>query len=1453
MESNIDKKEETPQNGYVIQLYQYARRYRYNYNGSIKYFNYLNKLNNLNNALEYSSSYIVFGDFDLLEILPVDSFRKYHDVSKLAKEYLGRRQSVLLYCINPNEVPYNIQYEFEKKRWIEVKQSSIQKRFFCLSLLSITNEVRSRADISVLLPQIRNKILEIVRKLNEGLDEREKLTCEVYGALNATEIGIVWLCNQYVDVLLIIDYLKHMKFYCDSGNSESISLFLASNTTIATKLEEDFNKIIGVQKGTLLSLDEVKGTASVQISFHDKLEERENVEQLINDIISNTPSHEIFYSSGEYDLVIQIPASNALKKLQKNQVLNNFKRTKEGQIEEELRPILKNNIQLMMNKICNNENLERALKESCFVLEYNSSGSDLPHLKEFKYESWKELLNFTLPEVKEKYKYNDENFPPRKNNYEYYMNIRKDMYKMILPSAGLIDILDLMYADYLSTIANAYNETWVADFHFQFKAVLHAISLWLKYQKESNSQNERETDEQWKMFRDLTNAFKQQVYHLSQSSRMVLEIPRCHFRMTGQYDLLIHTYYGFAKIIIETIYLIQEKEHQSELVPLITVNTVPQVNSELYFEYGNNDELRAINLNIPASIIFDPQRGLRYLSHELFHYAAPQSREKRNYFMGCFAISESFKMQFIHIFNQMMYISIDGTVDEELKKFLVMDVDNSGLSQLARYLFFTNYTIENDVLIQEDYWLNKEIIYFIQQNTKKWSYLVGSSEDSICAEYQRKLLMFCQGEVSNELFKELCEHLMKCVYRKIINIFYKLQIKKLYENISRITRLKEWLPLEVFRKLFDRFQYCIINKEYRELQFSGLRADYADDENIGRKWHASWDAVREACSDIGMVSLTSMGLDDYLLFCIQAWKDYNCNKLDVSKLENQQWLRCALVFEYFLNNEDSDWKEKERFKHSFVKKYQCFYASKKDLKAGSFHTQENMALEWWKYFQCKHDEYFVIDNGFNFLTYYTPVFAEVLADFDIKKKIKILTNNPYRDRLSMICNNIKEHVYAKYDLLLESYFFNNIDNYYDQRFWHDLYVAQYFQVQKTFQELAALNEEVQEKHLETNSWIPEMSWIPKTQKQESTVISIEPTWEIHVRSLEELLFYLQVCEEKIQKGNKKEPVWFRGQSNESFKLIPSIMRYYDFKKKDEYRSLREYQQYEFEEFKHYADGMPEIPSGVRFTLSDYIALMQHYSVATTLLDWSENAFSALYFALENYFEEKGSLNNVSLYLLDPKGYNCLCRKKSKKELDNIKKELNETKKERALSQYEKFAWWIIKHIPNPKKWIGSIIPNLSTKPNAEQFASYLLGDIKFDHQFEEWSKSLNDPNHKKHYECFRNKVFDLYPPLAVRTSRLNTRIRMQSGCFVAFNLYTQPNVSEYGEGINNHAFDYISLEEIQKQILHDIPIEKKSESVFLYKITIDVCCCETIMGWLRGMGINRSSVYPELEQLKNRI
>ena len=83
--SKVSKK-----SGYVIQLYQYAHRYIYNNDGFLQFFNKTvdRRKEHQKDPYTLKSDFLVMGDFDLMQIIPIDSFRKYQDIPDLAKEWL---------------------------------------------------------------------------------------------------------------------------------------------------------------------------------------------------------------------------------------------------------------------------------------------------------------------------------------------------------------------------------------------------------------------------------------------------------------------------------------------------------------------------------------------------------------------------------------------------------------------------------------------------------------------------------------------------------------------------------------------------------------------------------------------------------------------------------------------------------------------------------------------------------------------------------------------------------------------------------------------------------------------------------------------------------------------------------------------------------------------------------------------------------------------------------------------------------------------------------------------------------------------------------------------------------------------------------------------------------------------------------------------------------------------
>lgn len=120
--------------------------------------------------------------------------------------------------------------------------------------------------------------------------------------------------------------------------------------------------------------------------------------------------------------------------------------------------------------------------------------------------------------------------------------------------------------------------------------------------------------------------------------------------------------------------------------------------------------------------------------------------------------------------------------------------------------------------------------------------------------------------------------------------------------------------------------------------------------------------------------------------------------------------------------------------------------------------------------------------------------------------------------------------------------------------------------------------------------------------------------------------------EVIEEFQSKSAIsWYRGCRNKAHALKPALYRHAARTKRDEIAAL------EIELTTRFVQrSLPFLDRSLTDEW-DKLFLMQHYGVPTRLLDWTENPFVSIYFALVSASEPKAT--DASLWMCDPVAWN----------------------------------------------------------------------------------------------------------------------------------------------------------------------------------------------------------------------
>ncbi len=1284
--------------------------------------------------------FVSFGEFDRIGFEEVHQFSRFRDLSENTKSWIGDRQIHLIYSICEKDYPDEIYIrdgEFYERNENEAVLSN--RLFIGLTILQFKySQKENSKDMEKFLLKCKNDILDI----KENVDVK----CAVFGTLGSFGLTIIWLADQYTDILNMVTKIKYKN-----------PIFLSAYTIFAQnhKNGTDWEKKVSA----------IKGNAILRLTLKNGV--NDEIIDKLNDWKEQKAG--IYHSAGEHDVIIRMKSSKVFTAFDKMEDLyydsDFFKKH-----------VLQSNVQF-----CEALSLSSQLEKSA------ESDTDIPGNGSRICKEHEELLLIQ----------------------DMYKQLRLIFADLFPSTVGMVDTLDLLYGDYISKISTASNEMWADDFSHQFLEVLRCLKKFIgKFQK-----IEMPREVALKIIDDLLGDFEWQISHIAQSNNLTLGTPVCQFRYSAQNNLTLYAYFGIIKKVLGYVYRAQEISMQDEIVPLIVADIVPIIQSMLYYDYEGSNELdsKIVTINLPMVSLYNPVCYYPFLYHEIFHYVVPNDRYARNRVFGHLMSVELLYAFFVTILrNRMNYSSLDAQIADDFANTILLKYIYADC--LENYDDFIGRTVEK---LDEKEWTCDEIEKIVltadkfeQKMLLKWVQWFGE-EKSILTE--------------NPVYLCICS-----IYRqkkKISDEIDRWEEKNSDNERAQMIKDAMMRLIEEFGGIADNNDGAAVYENYQEM-VSEVGGDVTNDASI------LISAIKEAMADIAMVKLGDMDFSEYLLLFTKTKKDLLLVDLD-KNIAEQDMIRIGMVLDFLYGDKGSDIIEAaDQAREKYINMY-CgiYYSGHKEKEENYFDILYNEAKSWFNYWkECLYR--FYCRYGI-----YLTFFRELQKGH--------LVSDGHKDCLKE-CMGDESRYWKAYAEILRAFgdymYHNHIEDYPEK--WEEkknsvqnrifdlnIQLIHNYQYQESFMSLnkvrTARIEVINDKKYkkEINSFDNARPELVHGNNHGNS--SKHYYWQYYIDNIADFSIYVAKLAERLKEANgrilgeEEYPVWYRGHESADYILIPSIMRKY----KEERQKSKEPGEFsmsgfirkKFEEFRFRSDGSQEAIERIGYTDSDYIVLMQHHSVASNFLDWTEEMLKAMYFALEGFFDKKAVKSNANavLYIFSPALYNHARIKMIQRQSEKDPHRLEIDKETARLTLKEG-------------------IPNLSVSYNANKYYMYLLGCEKFARE--------NLTPYDTDELTKAKRAF--YLPVAVYTSRLNRRIQAQSGVFLAYDIYACPD--------KEFTFHYMSLEEIQKDYLSGFQDERDT-CPFLYKIEIEKTKREEIASWVRACGMSKEKCYPELANIGERV
>lgn len=941
-----------------------------------------------------------------------------------------------------------------------------------------------------------------------------------------------------------------------------------------------------------------------------------------------------------------------------------------------------------------------------------------------------------------------------KNINNKILEVNKTVSGYMKRSFHIDKALDLLFSDFKKNIKSMFAVEWRDDLHEQFDAFLSIIEKSLESGEEKIPSD---------VLEEMINSIRQTYIHITQASRLFFEIPSTNLRYTGSYNKVLRAYYGIVKRYLYIAYSIKKNinSKQSVLIPVITFEYTSRVNTHLYIQSNNSNDKRLVAFHLPYDALTDIPKYMAYLCHEVYHYISPADRELRNKTV----IKICLTYHYFNCFEQILY----NYLEKELNKHISYRCE---LEEVIRAFLIKNYTYIEDIVVKK-YETLKVYVEENEGHKKTFSNFV-----LLWKEIIKENLSGINGEGR-----------LKAELKSFFSDFLSKSVELTEDDFSEGTNK---INLDIMHGI-NSLNYDKIILDDNNVVFS-QEQDKILINNTLYYLDIMQHGLKEACCDLFAIEILNMGFDEYFdyiagfLYDAEIFDLDNTNAVEIinnKKAQTSFFERIGMIIYYFYASDgkvqDIDDVEK-RIRNLQLNIRKEVPENEKNTMDSWKENLKEMLVESYKQYIS------------NFGTAADAIYRLMSTG--------IITND-------LVEKDERLYEYLK-DIRSAFQYYKRVPNtkqYEGGIFQINLDVMHICQKQPLFKDL----KEWIDKNTQNNINLIGGKTLEKDTKMKMSF----KEYEIWVEGLEEYIKVLQRIGEFLSGDDrvKTNLLWYRGHPNKNFYLVPNILRgldanicplEYEIGLMDLYQAKAPYSMNET---------FPKM--GTEF---DWLVSMQHYELQTHLLDWSENAFVALFFALSNIGHKdvfKMTETDASVYVLKPE------------------------------AMYRAREAMIKKTPPSKLKLFSYPIINFSTSYHNKEYQDFIpiVPDKDLSKRYEEW-----------HSSDYRQNAS--WWPVPIVCSLSNPRIRSQYGSFTAFNLMTKPDPDYkiiYAEkGKRKEKLDpygYIRIENMQSEFLNMFPEEKP----FLFKINIPQGAVESLMKALRQTGIRVMNVYPELDKIGKDI